>query len=866
MAQIDARHQNVPIDMTNPSQVNRDAFPATGSPNLVEWVSGDGHRISAFSLTGTLQLSISGNQGLVDGIAVQSPAGSDVFSVTDLNVPLNDLFPSVFLFGTQFEFFWNTILAGATTIYASELAPTLNEPSIFYGDFYQVFGSRTGSNDTFIGGSFFASPALSRQDFIGDAYYVNAGGTLTAGSDTITTGTRGDLFGDATISNGIVIGGADQITASGVNYSGNIFGDVQASTGPLTGGIDTITVTGISGIGFVTGDAATIATAVSSGGGDKITVSGAITGGTVESVVGDVSTTSAVFTGGGDTITLTRLTSNFAAGIPHVVSGDAFSSSADFTGGTDIISISHPAGLSSFESIVGDLVEYGTPVEQSVIFKGGSDQLTLTNVSASKGIISGDLNDSVATGTYTFGGDNITLTMTSSLSSATTVTGDFNNIFSPVAYQSQNSSKITGGSDFITVNDAPGTFIQTRIWGDGNFTDQVFSEFFGGHDIITLNSNFGGEIVGDLRALSDIFFTGGNDDLTGGAGNDVIYGDWLGFTGQQGAFGITGGNDILNGRDGNDQLFGNEGNDTLTGGLGNDTVDGGDGNDQARFDSVTQSVRVDLNGISGTGVPGNLKEAMGQGFDDLSGIENVIGSQLNDVLIGNSQGNKFEGAGGVDWLYGRDGVDVLDGGAVGDHLWGGLGADQHIGGNDAGLDFARYDDAHYGNLTIRLDNSLLNAGAVAIGDTYVGIEGLVGGSGNDTVVGNSSNNYLIGGVGNDFIYGAAGNDTLRGETGADQFVFNTALNSATNVDIILDFQHLIDDIVLASPVFAAIGASLTADEFRIGSAVDANDYILYNNITGALFYDSNGDGAGGVTQFATVAAGTVLDNTDFAIL
>jgi hypothetical protein len=29
-------------------------------------------------------------------------------------------------------------------------------------------------------------------------------------------------------------------------------------------------------------------------------------------------------------------------------------------------------------------------------------------------------------------------------------------------------------------------------------------------------------------------------------------------------------------------------------------------------------------------------------------------------------------------------------------------------------------------------------------------------------------------------------------------------------------------------IFAAIGASLMADEFRIGTAVDANDFILYN--------------------------------------
>ena len=72
-----------------------------------------------------------------------------------------------------------------------------------------------------------------------------------------------------------------------------------------------------------------------------------------------------------------------------------------------------------------------------------------------------------------------------------------------------------------------------------------------------------------------------------------------------------------------------------------------------------------------------------------------------------------------------------------------------------------------------------------------------------------------------------------------------------------------DDILLAQAIFAGIGASLTADEFRIGSAQDANDRILYNNITGQLYYDSNGNGAGGIVQFATVTAGTVLTFDDF---
>ena len=101
--------------------------------------------------------------------------------------------------------------------------------------------------------------------------------------------------------------------------------------------------------------------------------------------------------------------------------------------------------------------------------------------------------------------------------------------------------------------------------------------------------------------------------------------------------------------------------------------------------------------------------------------------------------------------------------------------------------------------------------------------------------------------------------------GADRFVFNLAFGS-TNMDTIADFAHGSDDIVLGQVLFAGIGATLDASEFQIGTANAATDRIIYNNITGQLFYDSNGNGAGGMTQFASVTAGTVLDVADFVMV
>jgi Ca2+-binding RTX toxin-like protein len=326
-----------------------------------------------------------------------------------------------------------------------------------------------------------------------------------------------------------------------------------------------------------------------------------------------------------------------------------------------------------------------------------------------------------------------------------------------------------------------------------------------------------------------------------GTGNDNFYGNRL--------------DNIAFGDEGNDELQGNDGNDQLYGGTGADELDGGDGIDYARYDDANHgnlTIRLDAPSL-------NTGAAAG---DTYFNIEGLVGGAGQDLIVGNASVNYLFGGGGNDNVYGQAGADYLNGGAGTNNLFGGAGADEHFGLN--GTDFARYDDANWGNLTIRLDGGA-NVGAVAVGDTYNGIEGLVGGLGNDVIVGNASNNFLFGSGGADYIDARAGSDYLNGGAGADRFVFATALG-ATNVDTIADFAHAVDDIVLSQAIFAGIGATLDASEFQIGMANAATDRIIYNNTTGQLFYDSNGNGAGGMTQFATVTAGTVLDIGDFVMV
>ena len=333
----------------------------------------------------------------------------------------------------------------------------------------------------------------------------------------------------------------------------------------------------------------------------------------------------------------------------------------------------------------------------------------------------------------------------------------------------------------------------------------------------------------------------GNNTLDGGAGDDQLSGGYLG-------------NNVLFGRDGDDSLIGGRGNDHIYGGRGVDNVLGGDGLDYVRYDDADYGdLVIDLSTYAN-----NTGAAAGDIFWQMECIVSGVG---NDSLIGDGASNRLFGGGGNDTVRGGAGFDHLDGGDGDDHLYGGTGADRHVGG--AGFDYVRYDDADYGNLTIRLDAPQTNTG-VAKGDTYSGIEGIVGGAGRDLIFGDGEVNRLLGGAGNDMIDGRGGSDRLQGGAGTDAFRFSTALGPR-NVDTIADFEHGVDRILLHRAIFADVGATLEAQEF--GLAPGAGRFIVYEQNTGRLLYDAGGSGEGaGPVLFAVVTPGTVLDVGDFAMI
>jgi Ca2+-binding RTX toxin-like protein len=115
--------------------------------------------------------------------------------------------------------------------------------------------------------------------------------------------------------------------------------------------------------------------------------------------------------------------------------------------------------------------------------------------------------------------------------------------------------------------------------------------------------------------------------------------------------GTTGNDRLILGTNRGDYIRGLQGDDTIEGGFGSDIIQGGAGIDTASYANSYAGVTVNL----GSQAPQQGGDAEG---DELSSIENLIGSAHNDVLTGNGLDNRFEGGAGGDIIDGGGGSDT----------------------------------------------------------------------------------------------------------------------------------------------------------------------------------------------------------------
>lgn len=234
------------------------------------------------------------------------------------------------------------------------------------------------------------------------------------------------------------------------------------------------------------------------------------------------------------------------------------------------------------------------------------------------------------------------------------------------------------------------------------------------------------------------------------------------FTGNEAAnhFNGTKDPDIFTGFGGADLFNGLGGNDIFlaTIGDGNDQYHGNGDVDQYNLAATSANAAVDLQA-------GTAHSAQ-TGTDQLSGIENVVGSTGNDDIRGDEGANLLIGLEGNDTLIGRGGADIMIG---------------NTGNDTYGVDNVGdvvQEDANEGIDTVncRINSYTLGANVERLvflgsGD-FVGAGNdltnrIVGGSGNDALFGGAGIDSLIGGAGNDFLDGGSGGDVLDGGTGDD---------------------------------------------------------------------------------------------------
>lgn len=184
------------------------------------------------------------------------------------------------------------------------------------------------------------------------------------------------------------------------------------------------------------------------------------------------------------------------------------------------------------------------------------------------------------------------------------------------------------------------------------------------------NSLIRADRLDDVAASVEVVVGTRNADVLHGL--PVVSGTGRALNGGQGDDQLHGGPnaETLLGGDGDDALFGNVGDDRLVGGHGADQLHGGAGTDTVDYSDrgmAPGDTAVTVRVGNGRADDGGLVDGPPSARDEVhADVETVVGSLLDDQLIGTA---------GTQRLVGGEGDDLIDGGAGPDVLDGGFGSD-----------------------------------------------------------------------------------------------------------------------------------------------------------------------------------------------
>ena len=600
-------------------------------------------------------------------------------------------------------------------------------------------------------------------------------------------------------------------------------------------------------------------------------------------------------------------------------------------------------GPNSTYPTIADAVLAAGPSDTIQLESGyGNETATVTHTGM---IISGDATSTGIVIDLATGVANVTLTGTAPINVVDAPDG--NNI---VGNDGDNVITVTDGADAVNGGLGTDRLVVDYHLATGAVTGDSttgFAEAGGSHLVTITNGTFENFTILTGDAADTITTGAGDDIIQAGNGANTI-------TAGQGANTILGGSDAdtitaldggnhIDGGDGTNTITSGDGDDVITSGVGADTIVAGGGNDSitvhggadtvssgAGNDRLVVDYSTSVTAVTGGVTDGTLATGYTGGFADSAG---------NSVNFQNTEVFKVTTGSGNDIITTGDGADVLNGGAGDDHLSSGGGndtikyavgdgADTVDGGADSdklvitgsgandSLTVAVADGtinnvaggaiSNMEHVTLTLDggtNATLDFGAttealaVQLGvhaatgfDRVIGVENVVGGSGNDAIAGNSGNNVLhgaagtdvlrggdgsdeliggrdndslvggngedrlygdggndrlsggdmndrlSGGDGRDVLYGGAGRDMLTGGAGADHFLFKSVLDSVTggNRDVITDFSTIQHDRIDLSAIDADVSTPGDQAFVFIGSDTFAHYHDLHSDVIGMV--------------------------------
>ena len=462
---------------------------------------------------------------------------------------------------------------------------------------------------------------------------------------------------------------------------------------------------------------------------------------------------------------------------------------------------------------------------------GGSDDDTISGGNGTDTIYGGNNNDTISggNGNDLIYGDNSPSQFPFSPELTIEETGDSLNdeiigIFPPPIILPSNNDYISGGDGDDTIYGGGGN---DTILGDSG-DDLIYgdhppsqSPFNPGFIVAEADSSLNNEIIIDVPIFPPpvLIFPPSNDNISGGDGDDTIYGG--------------NGNDSISGGSGSDNINGDNGNDSIEGGSGDDLIYG-DSRPRQPIDRRPVDISEFFNPESFQDTNWRVLDLEGLVVAD--GSPFIIDPPFPPFLpyTPPSTEDHISGGSGDDTIYGGDGNDTISGGIGNDLIYGDNPSRQSINLPHEFPEFITSLSPFNAEKVLELaSNQSINTAAMS--------SLLIAVSNNDIISGGSGDDTIFGGIGSDQIDGGEGNDELIG-------VDTTTLNPGVFERDILTGGQGADSFILGNEITAfyqsstSNGANNFADITDFESGVDTiqlngnvNDYFLTPGTTSQTF-------------------------------